>query len=248
MTLAALKASLSLWKRRLGSRKKLLANAKQDYLEARTADVHPRQHLKDKVALREQQVEEAENRIKLREDQIAKKNKGKVRRPAEKVKMNVVCQSSRGGVKPRLIVLHTTEGNNVPNSAQDLVGLGQFFNRSATQASSHVGVDGDGYGAQYVPDDKKAWTQASFNPQALSVEQVGRAAQGTFPEAQLRMTAKYIAYWSVKYNIPITKSTTHGVCEHKHLGAAGGGHVDCGPNYPFERVLGYAREYVKNGW
>lgn len=248
MTVAALKASLALWQRRYQKRLKLRSKARQDYLEARAADTHPRQHLKDRQLLREQQAEQARQMVLRREKQIAAKQKGKVRRPAEQVRMNVANQSSRDGVKPRLIVLHDTEGPNVPKSVEDLRGLGNFFDRPGVQASSHVGVDSDGFGAQYVPDDRKAWTQASFNPQALAIEQVGFASIKVWSEPQLRKTAQYIAYWSKKYGIPIVKSTERGVCEHKHLGAAGGGHVDCGPAYPFDRVLQMAREFAADGW
>lgn len=248
MTTVQLKASLALWRRRYTARLKLRSKARQDLLEARKADVHPREHLIDRKVQRERQAEQARLMVERREKQIADKQKGKVRRPHERVKMNVVCQSSRGGVKPRLIVLHDTEGPNIPDSIRDLEGLGAFFDRPGTQASSHVGVDSDGYGAQYVPDARKAWTQAAFNPEALSIEQIGFASQKTWPEAQLKKTAQYIAYWSVKYGIPIEQSITRGVCEHKHLGPRGGGHVDCGPTYPFERVLGMARDYAKNGW
>jgi hypothetical protein len=34
----------------------------------------------------------------------------------------------------------------------------------------------------------------------------------------------------------------HGVCQHVDLGAAGGGHHDCGSAYPFEAVLAMARD------
>ena len=62
------------------------------------------------------------------------------------------------------------------------------------------------------------------------------------PEAQLRNTAAWIAHWSRKHGIPIRHSTEHGVCQHKDLGAAGGGHSDCGPNYRFKKVLSMAKE------
>jgi len=248
MKLAALKASLALWKRRYDARVKLRALARQDLLEAREGDVHPRQQLVDRKVLREMQAEEALKMVRRRERQIEAVGKGKVRRPFERVRMNVACQSSRGGTRPKLTVLHDTEGANVPGSIRDLQGLGAWFNRPSTQASSHVGVDSDGYAARYVKDGAKAWTQAAFNPQSLSIEQIGFASQTTWPELQLKKTAMYVAYWSKKYDIPIRRSTTHGVCEHQHLGALGGGHRDCGPRYPFDRVLTMARKYADAGW
>lgn len=248
MTTAALKASLALWRRRYNARVKLRTRARQDLLEAREMDVHPRQALVDRVILREQQAEDARKLVLRREKQLADVGKGKVRRPFERVRMNVVNQSSRNGVKPSLIVLHDTEGANVPGSIADLQSLGGWFDRPTTQASSNVGVDSDGFAAMFVPDARKAWAQAAFNSQSLSIEQIGFASQRTWPDAQLRKTAQYAAFWSKKYDIPLVHSTTHGVCQHSDLGAAGGSHHDCGPQYPFDHVLDLARGYLKNGW
>ena len=83
-----------------------------------------------------------------------------------------------------------------------------------------------------------------YNSKALGIEQIGYATQTSWPDAQLRTVAQYVAYWSQKYDIPLVQSTTRGVCQHKDLGAAGGGHTDCGPSYPFDRVLKMAREML----
>jgi N-acetyl-anhydromuramyl-L-alanine amidase AmpD len=179
--------------------------------------------------------------INRRKKQIAAASPDRVSgRPREAFRLTVPNCSSRGGVRPRIIVLHTTESSNQAGTG-DLRAIGAWFSNPKAQSSSHVGVDAEGNSCQYVPDHLKAWTQASYNPQALSIEQIGRAAQQDWTDAQLRKTAQYIAYWSAKYGIPIRKSTVHGVCEHVHLGAAGGGHHDCGAKYPFDKVLALAR-------
>lgn len=189
---------------------------------------------------------------------MARKRKP-VRRPYERIKANVVCQSSRGGVKPRLIVLHTTESHNRPGNS-DLQAIVDFFNVRSTEASSHVIVDGEGRSAQCVPDEKKAWTQAYFNPWSLSIEQIGFAATKNAVwkkeyRNQLRKVAQYIAYWSKKYDIPIRKGQTSGsrivksgVVTHSSLGLTGGGHSDPGVNYPAPLVRALARYYKKRGW
>lgn len=176
--------------------------------------------------------------IRRRDEQIRRAIR--TGRPRESFVVNVRNQSSRNGRKPSIIVLHTTEGQNLPGLA-DLKGLAAYFDRAAVQASSHVGVDAEGNSAQFVPDSRKAWTQAAANPGALSVEQIGFASQNAFAHLQLLKTAQYIAYWSETWGIPIVSSTTHGVCQHAQLGLAGGGHVDCGPHYPFAQVLQLAR-------
>ncbi len=154
-------------------------------------------------------------------------------------------RSSRRGVTPKIIVLHTTEGHNRPGTS-DLDGLAGWFDNPGSQASSHVGIDAEGNKVRMVPDAEKAWTQAMFNSLALSVEQVGFASFSKRDwirsyHAGLNAVADQLAEWHVDYGIPLKRSTTHGVCEHVDLGAAGGGHHDCGAGYPLTYVLYLAR-------
>lgn len=154
-------------------------------------------------------------------------------RPHEIHVYNVANQSARTAAI-QLIVLHDTEGGTLESVAE-------LFNRPANEASAHVGVAQDGASVQYVPDSRKAWHVAEFNSVALGIEQLGFSTETHWPEAQLFKTAQYVAYWARRYGIPLVHSTEHGVCQHKDLGNAGGGHGDCGPNYPFEHVLALAR-------
>lgn len=180
---------------------------------------------------------------------------------AERLAPNVVVrhyspnQSERGaGVPLNLIVLHDTEGSNVPDSISDLTGLGDWFANPAAQASSHVATDGDGNSARFVSDRRKAWHCMGYNSASLGIEQVGFASQSRSiwlrNWRQLRETARWIAYWSFHYGIPIRRGavsggvvTRAGVLRHMDLGAIGGGHSDPGPNYQFNRVLWLARAY-----
>ncbi len=167
---------------------------------------------------------------------------------------NVRNQSSRDGKRPALIVLHTTEGHNRPGVG-DLRDLAVFFDRADVEASSHVANDAEGHDARMVPDSAKAWTQSSFNPVSLSIEQIGFAATRKaewFKGAphQLANTAKWIAYWSEEHDIPIRRgigvagfAARSGVVSHRQLGIAGGGHVDPGSAYPFRYVLLLARYF-----
>lgn len=172
------------------------------------------------------------------------------------VRHNVACQSSRNGGTPQLLVIHDTEGGNIPKSSRDLAGLGDFFDRLSTQASSHVANDEDGNSARYVPDDRKAWSQAFYNPVSLSIEQIGFATDnwnGAKKEAQLQETARWIAWWSKEHGIPIRRGRVSlngrvllsGVIQHRSLGNLGGGHHDVSHDYPMGRVLEYARKHRK---
>lgn len=158
------------------------------------------------------------------------------------------CYSSRGGSSVRLIVLHTAEG------ARTIEDLGHFFQNSANQVSSHTGADDKrGMIGEYVTRGNKAWTAASFNPVAVQIELCGFAAWSTAEwknnhHDMLANCADWIREESGKFGIPITKLSAsqaqgsgRGVCQHKDLGAGGGGHVDCGPGFPIDYVLDMAR-------
>lgn len=186
--------------------------------------------------------------------------KRSVRRPYERIRRTV---RNNGGRRPLTsiqgITLHTTEGHDRPGIA-DLDGLGDFFDNPAIKASSHVAVDGEGHSARYVPDGRKAWTQAAYNGVMLSIEQIGFAKWSRWfwinrRNPQLRKVAQYIAWWSTEYDIPIRKGkesggivTKTGVFRHSELGAAGGGHSDPGKGYPLHTVLSMARGFKRRGW
>lgn len=172
-------------------------------------------------------------------------------KPNVTVRRNVCNQSSRGGYNPRLIVLHSTEGFNIPGD-QDLENLGAWFDNPSAQASSHVGTDADGNSARYVPDTEKAWTCAGFNAVSLNIEQVGKASQGNWAKEELQETARWVARWNKKYGIPIargkvsgSKVVAPGVVLHSELGSYGGGHSDPGAAYPVSDVLGMAKNFRK---
>lgn len=165
---------------------------------------------------------------------------------------NVVCQSSRRGVQPHLIVLHDTESLNIPNSSLDLRNIGNFFDILSTQASAHVCDDADGNSARYVEDKLKAWSCVDFNSRSLNIEQIGRASQSSWPDAQLLETARWIALWHRRFDIPIQRATAangwQGVARHSDLGVLGGGHSDpdgspSSGRYPFDEVLRVARGF-----
>lgn len=166
--------------------------------------------------------------------------------PKPEVRHYSRCQSSRNGARILLIVLHDTEGANLPG-IRDLAGLGDYFDRAATQASSHAANDAEGNGARYVPDSRKAWHCAGFNSVSLGLEQIGFASQGFWPDAQIRNASEWVAYWSRLHGIPIQRGKVRGgvvekpgVVLHSELGAVGGGHHDPGPAYPVDKVVALA--------
>jgi len=242
---------LSRWKAKLAIREDLEKTAKTEHTKAQhDYEVAQAQHLPTVEALKNAR-DAAGNKLRKRRAQVAEAEKvvkrhSKVSAPvADKTKISP-NQSSRGGVRPRLIVLHITVSHNRPGSG-DVDAILNFFAQSGTQASSHIINDAEGNDARCVPDEAKAWTQAAYNPQSLSIEQVEyadkpRARWLSENKAGLENTAHWVAHWSVKYGIPLRQSTGSGVCQHRDLGAAGGGHVDCGNGYPIDWVISRAKE------
>jgi hypothetical protein len=155
--------------------------------------------------------------------------------------------SSRGGAGVRLIVLHTAEG------ATTIESLGNFFANPSAGVSSHVGIDDKaGVIGEYVKRPNKAWTQGNANPVAVSVELCAfaswSAAEWQKHPNMLENCAKWIAEEAAYFGIPISKLTAaqaqgsgRGVCQHADLGSWGGGHWDCGGNFPIDDVLEMAR-------
>lgn len=156
-------------------------------------------------------------------------------------------QSERfGGIG--LIVLHSTESNNIPDSPTDLKGVSSWFANPASQVSAHVIVDADGHSAVCVPPQRKAWHCLSYNSLALGIEQIGHAEQTHWARGEWMEAARWIAQWSHEFHIPIRRAITSGgvvlrsgVTTHRKLGITGGGHVDPGTHYPLKRVLKQAR-------
>lgn len=147
-----------------------------------------------------------------------------------------------------LIVLHSTESDNISGSSSDLQGVASWFANPASEVSAHVITDADGNSARCVSDENKAWHCAMYNSPALGAEQVGHAEQSRWEPAEYMETARWIAQWSHEHGIPIRRAVTvggrvvrSGVTTHKKLGALGGGHVDPGPHYPLGKVLKQAR-------
>lgn len=167
--------------------------------------------------------------------------------PHDDLVMHVNNQSSRNGIRPHLIVLHDTESKNL-RGLNDLRSVGNWFNNPASDASAHVATDAEGHSARFVEDERKAWSCVDFNSRSLNIEQIGFAKNRRWTDAELLETARWIARWSIKYDIPIQRATFkngwRGVARHSDLGVAGGAHHDPGAPYPFDDVLRVARGFV----
>lgn len=134
--------------------------------------------------------------------------------------------SPRGGARVRLLVWHETAG--------PYEGSVSWLCNPKAQASAHLVLREDGLDAtQLVPLHEKAWHAAAFNPQSIGVEHANVTAKGYATEQQLRVSARIFGWLCLHYNVP-PRWSRHGgeagVCRHADLGAAGGGHTQCGPS------------------
>ncbi len=134
-------------------------------------------------------------------------------------------QSSRHGTKIDLLVWHETAGA--------YAGAVSWLCNPAAQASAHLVVREDGQEAtQLVPLAEKAWHAVAFNPRSVGVEHANTTAKGYATEEQLRVSARVFGWLCLHLAIPPRWSRdgqSPGVCRHLDLGAAGGGHTQCGP-------------------
>jgi hypothetical protein len=156
--------------------------------------------------------------------------------------------SSRGSTQVRLIVCHTAEG------ALTYQSLGSFFSNPASGVSSHTGIDDTkNTVGEYVPRSGKAWTQGNANGYSVATELCAfakwTASDWAKHPTMLENCAKWIAEEAAYFSIPLVRLTasqaqdgrSKGVCQHVDLGAAGGGHWDCGTGFPMNDVIAMAK-------
>jgi N-acetyl-anhydromuramyl-L-alanine amidase AmpD len=170
-------------------------------------------------------------------------------------------KSSRLGAPIQAIAVHSTESADIPGW-DDLDSIYNWFNNPASQASSHIGIDGEGHTELWVPPSMKAWTILSLNPVTFNIEFIGRAAQSSkaWEEDQYKEGAKWAAYIGLEHNIPMQRGvvknvngfpviTKRGIITHKQLTDAGfGTHQDPGPQFPMGQFIEASQWYKKNGW
>lgn len=171
-------------------------------------------------------------------------------------------QSSRNGAKILAIGVHSTESADV-KGWDDLNGLTGWFNNPSSDASAHIGIDGEAHSIRWVPDARKAWTILVLNGNTLNIEFVGRAAQPevAWEDKQIREGAKWAAYWCRKYGIPPQRGSVRGagggqavisrrgIIRHSDLTNAGvGKHTDPGKQFPMKTFLKYTQWYYEHGW
>lgn len=159
--------------------------------------------------------------------------------------------SPRGAPNPRWIAIHTQEARSTAR------GLGGFTAQKSSQVAYHVVVD-DREILKTVAEGDAPWSAAGANRYAFHVCGAGTfagwsrgkwletdASDGLNEDLVLTNLAKVVAWWSLKYRIPLVwiggrnvPPWGHdGVCGHRDFGQWGGGHTDPGNNFPHDELL-----------
>ena len=139
--------------------------------------------------------------------------------------------AGRGGRKPDLIILHTTEG------AFD--GALSWLRRQGGDSSTHYLVSADGKRvAQLVKEQDTAWTAGNwtYNQRAVNIEQEGYAARGGFSDGLYQTVGQLVGEIAKRWGIPLDRSHIIG-----HMDVPNQDHTDPGPHYDFERVIRIAK-------
>ncbi len=153
-------------------------------------------------------------------------------------------ESSRRGSPIELLTLHETAGS--------YAGAISWLCNPVSDASGHLVLREDGAEAtQLVRRERKAWTQASYNPRSVSVELANTTPKGYSTEAQLRVAARIFGWLCLQHAIPprwARAGVGRGIVRHLDLGAAGGNHTQCGPgSVDFQRFLVMVGDEIERG-
>jgi hypothetical protein len=156
-----------------------------------------------------------------------------------------------------LVAVHTNEGDNKPNEADDktaenLAGYLDRENAAGRFKSYHVICDDDST-VRYAPDTEAAWALRTGNARSLNICLTGWARWTRTEWLQhypmLRQAAAQVRYWCQTYNIPMRKllpgqvgNGWWGIIGHADwsvgmrplLGTVSGDHTDPGANFPWD--------------
>lgn len=176
---------------------------------------------------------------------------GTVRRPH--VAYNAVGKIfTHGQMWPVRFIIHSTESHDAAG-LKDLEGIVGFWRRQSLGYGAHLVIDSDGNTAICASPEQKTWHTYKRNTGSIGIELVGFARFS--PHAwflrikQLRELARWLAYYSDLYAIPLRFSTDRGVAGHRHHSKEfGGTHWDPGFSFPFGFVIRLAKKYKAHGW
>lgn len=163
--------------------------------------------------------------------------------------------NGRKSGQPTVIVIHTTEGSEGPNSAEDGAAYDQ---RRTDGTSAHFYVDSDSIVQCVETTDEAHTARQTGNDIGIHLELCGKAGQSAsqwadpVSSATVENAAEVCRTLLGKYpNIPIVRLTPaqlrageRGFCGHVDISNAFGesDHTDPGPNFPWARLFDLIEE------
>lgn len=155
-----------------------------------------------------------------------------------------------GKHKPVRVVLHSTETPDT--GVGGMLAICDYWRDETVGYGAHLIIGGDGATLRVVPDLNMAWHTGGANTGSLGIEQVGYArfttARWYARPRQIMAVARWLAYWSTVYGIPLEASVAAGVSTHamqSKIHPQSQGHTDPGKGYPLAFVLKLARTYKR---
>lgn len=150
---------------------------------------------------------------------------------------------------PKRIVLHDTESHD-RTGLGDVEGVLNYLTHTPDRLNVHLVVDKEGNAGQGAPFDRLVYHCRGANENSIGIEMIGFAhftlRQWRGRKDQLEAVARWLAWLSTEYDIPLVHDVHHGVARHSDVPA--GGHSDPGKFFPFKSVLKRAQELKRTGW
>lgn len=159
--------------------------------------------------------------------------------------------AGREGKKVSLIVMHTMESPEKPDTAESVAA---WFAVGPAKSSVHYCTDTNS-SVRCVKETDTAWHSGHWptNLRSIGIELAGQAGQtkaqwhDSYSVNELKQAARLVALLVRRYNIPILHLSPKqlaaggsGICGHVDVTAAfnvAGGHTDPGPNFPWADFL-----------
>lgn len=148
--------------------------------------------------------------------------------------------------------MHDTESHDAAG-IRDLEGICNFWHSQGLGYGAHIIVDKDANSALCANPNRVCWHVAHRNTDAVGIEIIGYARFTPnlwwLRDKQLHKVARWLAYLSKEYGIPLKADPERGITTHAEQSRIfGGTHTDPGRGFPFKHVLRLAEGYRAEGW
>lgn len=148
------------------------------------------------------------------------------------------------GERPRTVgvVIHSTEGDSLPTA---------WFARSGGDGVGAHAAFSDHAAVQYLGMERKAWHAGDANGAWIGFEHVGHAHwtrhQWLEHSTMLHLSANRVAWLCHEFHLGRPRKGRN-IRSHASGGEAWGGHVDPGPNFPWDAYMKMCTDAYMGHW